>query len=59
MPGKCNQIPDALRRWAYPASQVLADVFFRGSAVDAAEMKEIIEVEFRLERAGGDTVEFG
>ena len=59
VPGKCNQIPDALSRWAYPASQALADVSFHGSAADAAEMKEIIEEEIKLEHGGVLVVECG
>ena len=50
MPGKLNAIPDALSRWAYPASQALADVSFHGSAADAAEMKDIIAHERAEER---------
>ena len=57
VPGKCNQIPDSLSRWAYPASQALADVSFHGSAADAEEMKRIINDEAIAERSGVQKVE--
>ena len=50
IPGIKNDIPDALSRWAYPASQALADVSFHGSAADALEMKNIISKERAEER---------
>ena len=53
VPGKHNQIADSLSRWAYPASQALADVSFHGSAADAEEMKRIISEEAKEERNGG------
>ena len=53
VPGKHNEIADSLSRWAYPASQALADVSFHGSAADAEEMKRIISEEAKVERDGG------
>lgn len=52
VPGKQNDIPDALSRWAYPASQALADCSFHGSSADAEEMKAIIADEAMEERGG-------
>ena len=45
IPGKDNTIADILSRWAYPASQALRDVSKHGSALDDAEMKELIAQE--------------
>ena len=45
IPGKENSIADILSRWAYPASQAFRDVSKHGSALDDAEMKELIAQE--------------
>ena len=45
IPGKDNTIADILSRWAYPASQAFRDVSKHGSALDDAEMKELIAQE--------------
>jgi hypothetical protein len=47
IPGKENTLADVLSRFAYPASQALADVSKHGSARDAEEMGELIEEERR------------
>ena len=49
-PGKDNLVADALSRWAYPASQGLADVSKHGNLESTLEAKEIIEEEKREEK---------
>ncbi len=45
MPGEDNLLPDALSRWAYPASQALADLKKHVSLKDAIDMQALIEEE--------------
>jgi len=51
VPGKENVVADALKRWAYPASQNFNDISWHGSSKDDAEMREILEKEKREEAA--------
>jgi len=45
LPGEDNLLPDALSRWAYPASQALADLTKHGSVQDDLDMQALIEEE--------------
>ena len=45
-----NILPDALSRWAYPASQTLADITKHGSVQDEMDMEALIEEEERDEK---------
>ena len=51
LPGKTNDIADALSRWAYPASQAFKDVSKHGSLQDKIEM-EIFEEQEKFEERG-------
>ena len=50
IPGVENTLADVLSRWAYPASQALADLTKHGSVVDAEEMEGFIKEEREEER---------
>ena len=50
VPGKDNVVPDALSRWAYPASRAFADSSIHGSDKDDEQMRAIIEEERKEER---------
>ena len=53
VPGVSNVIPDALSRWAYPATSSREDVSFHGSAGACEEVKKMVEEEKMLGRAVG------
>jgi hypothetical protein len=53
IPGPENVIPDALSRWAYPASSAREDVSFHGSLEAKKEVQEMIEKEYELSRLVG------
>jgi biotin carboxyl carrier protein len=57
IPGKDNIIADAMSRWAYPASQSLADVSKHGSQESTKEAKEIIQKEREEERTFIQTIQ--
>ena len=48
--GKDNVVPDALSRWAYPASRAYADISKHGSEDDKRDMQAILEQERMEER---------
>ena len=50
IPGAQNEIPDALSRWAYPASEAYKERSKHGTLEDASEMKKMIQAERDLER---------
>ena len=50
MPGSSNGVPDALSRWAYPASKAWEERSKHGTLEDAQEMKQIIQAEREIER---------
>ena len=43
IPGKDNVVPDALSRWAYPASKAFADTSVHGSDQDDEDMRALIK----------------
>ena len=45
IPGSENTVPDALSRWAYPASSAREDVSFHGSATAKEEVKQMLQDE--------------
>ena len=45
IPGEENTVPDALSRWAYPATSARQDVSFHGTAEAHREVKEMLEEE--------------
>ena len=47
VPGSSNGVPDALSRWAYPASKAWEERSKHGTLEDAQEMKQIIQAERR------------
>ena len=64
VPGNTNVVADALRRWAYPASQAARDATKHGTSEDKKEMRRLIEEEEAEERdclvsthSGEDTAE--
>ena len=56
VPGKEQNIPDAMSRYAYPASKALQDCSWHGSAQDSEEMKQIIQDEIKEERGEEDEI---
>jgi len=50
IPGPDNVVPDALSRWAYPASSAREDVSFHGSEAAKQEVREMIQRELELSR---------
>lgn len=50
VPGSSNGIPDALSRWAYPASEAYKERSKHGTLEDAEEMGQIIQEERALEK---------
>ena len=50
LPGVDNLLLDAMSRWAYPASQALADLTKHGSVQDEMDMEALIEEEERDEK---------
>ncbi len=50
LPGEDNLLPDALSRWAYPASKALADLKKHGSIQDERDMEARIEEEEKDEK---------
>ena len=53
IPGPTNVVPDALSRWAYPASSAREDVSFHGSEEARNEVREMIRKEAELARMVG------
>ena len=51
IPGVENTLADVLSRWAYPASQALADLTKHGSIQDEEEMEGFIKEEKEEEKA--------
>ena len=51
VPGSSNGVPDALSRWAYPASEAYKERSKHGTLEDAQEMENIIRAEHELERS--------
>ena len=49
IPGRENEIPDILSRWAYPASEAFRDISKHGSIFDQKDVKEIMRQEKNLE----------
>ena len=45
VPGKDNEVADAMSRYAYPASQGFLDVSWHGTAEDDQAMRDIIKAE--------------
>jgi hypothetical protein len=58
IPGPENVVPDALSRWAYPASSAREDVSFHGSAEAREEVKKMLEKELAEGKVVG-LVRFG
>ena len=50
VPGKYNEVADALSRWAYPASQAFADSSIHGSDKDAEDMEGLVAKERQEEK---------
>ena len=48
IPGRYNTVPDALSRWAYPASEAYSEVSFNGTSTDKAEVIECDKEEQAL-----------
>ena len=53
VPGPENVVPDALSRWAYPASSAREDVSFHGSAEAREEVKKMLEAELAQNKVVG------
>ena len=53
IPGPENIIPDALSRWAYPASSAREDVSFHGSVEARNEVQEMLQQEMAQSRLVG------
>ena len=53
IPGPDNVIPDALSRWAYPASSAREDVSFHGSVEAKEEVKRMAREELEVGRMVG------
>ena len=53
IPGKENEMADAMSRYAYPASSAKDDVSFHGSAENREQVKKMLEQELREGREVG------
>ena len=53
IPGPQNVVPDALSRFAYPASSAREDVSFHGSAAASEEVRQMVQRELELGRMVG------